>query len=84
MLTKTLDWQGWSFMAKPIYRNSAQRNGRLERTTANAGWRINFSTGEGALSPRVLLTVSAEESAPALRPASFSPSLYGEKCPAGQ
>jgi hypothetical protein len=26
---KTLDWQGWSFMAKPIYRNSAQRNGRL-------------------------------------------------------
>jgi hypothetical protein len=25
---KTPDWQGWSFMAKPIYRNSAQRNGR--------------------------------------------------------
>ncbi|WP_292073089.1 hypothetical protein [Mesorhizobium sp.] len=35
---KTLDWQGWSFMAKPIYRNSAQRNGRrAERITANAG-----------------------------------------------
>jgi hypothetical protein len=24
---KGLDWQGWSIMAKPIYRNSAQRNG---------------------------------------------------------
>jgi hypothetical protein len=43
-----------------------------------------IGTGRGALSSRISPITSVVERVPRLRPAPFSPSLYGEKVPAGR